>query len=104
MPDSQTKRIAMERVKTLFNLAEQSFREDPDHAQRYVELARKIAMRARIRLPEELSRRICPKCEAYLVPGATSRSRIRQEREPHVSVTCLRCGAISRIPLRRVKK
>ena len=99
MTTTQTQLIAQERVKTLFNLAEQAFRENPQQAQRYVELARKIAMRARIRLPRELRRRVCRRCNAYLVPGATSRTRIRQEREPHVAVTCLRCGAVTRIPL-----
>ena len=99
MPDRQTQKIAQERIRTLFNQAEQTFPEDPDLAQRYVDLARRIAMRTRSHLPRDLRRRVCRGCKAYLVPGATSRTRIRQRREPHVATTCLKCGHTTRIPL-----
>jgi ribonuclease P protein subunit RPR2 len=100
MPDRQTTRIAQERIRILFQQAEQTFPEDPDLAQRYVDLARRIAMRTRTHLPRDLRRRICRNCKAYLVPGATSRTRIRQRREPHVATTCLKCGHTTRIPLK----
>jgi len=103
MTDRQTERIAKERIRILFNLAEETFPADPDRAQRYVDLARRIAMRTRLKLPRELRRRVCRRCNAYLVPGATSRTRIRRRREPHVATTCLRCGAVSRVPVRRQK-
>lgn len=103
MTDRQTEQIALERVRTLFRLAEEAFPSDPVRAQRYVDLARRIAMRTRLRLPRDLRRRVCRRCKAYLVPGATSRNRIRQRREPHVAITCLRCGVTTRIPLRRRK-
>jgi len=103
MTDRQTRRTALERIRTLFEKAEETFREDPSLAQRYVDLARKIAMRTRTRLPPDLRRRVCRGCKGLLVPGETSRVRIRQEREPHVAVTCLRCGHVTRIPLGREK-
>jgi len=101
MSDRQTLETAMERVRILFRLADEAFPEDPARAQRYVDLARRIAMRTRLRLPRDLRRRVCRRCNALLVPGATSRTRVRQRREPHVATTCLRCGATARIPLRR---
>jgi ribonuclease P protein subunit RPR2 len=104
MPDKETTRIARERIRTLFDQAEQIFPQDPGLAQRYVDLARRIAMRTRTHLPRDLRRRICRKCKAYLVPGATSRTRIRQRREPHVATTCLRCGHTTRIPLREKER
>jgi len=104
MPDRQTERIAMERIRILFELAEETFPSDSTLAQRYVDLARRIAMRTRLRLPRDLRRRVCRRCNAFLVPGATSRTRIRQRREPHVATTCLKCGATTRIPLRRRKQ
>jgi ribonuclease P protein subunit RPR2 len=100
MPDRETTKIALERIRTLFDQAEQAFPHDPNLAQRYVDLARRIAMRTRSHLPRDLSRRVCKSCKAYLVPGATSRTRIRQRREPHVATTCLRCRHTTRIPLR----
>ena len=103
MTDRQTEQIAMERIRILFSLAEETYPADPARAQRYVDLARRIAMRTRLRLPRDLRRRVCRRCNAFLVPGATSRTRIRQRREPHVAVTCLKCGHVTRIPLRRRK-
>jgi len=101
MTDRQMEEIAMERVRILFRLAEEAFPTAPARAQRYVDLARKIAMRARLSLPRDLRRRVCRRCNAFLVPGYTSRTRVRQRREPHITITCLKCGAVTRIPLRR---
>ena len=101
MTERQTEKIAMERVRILFRLADETFSADPARAQRYVDLARRIAMRARLHLPRDLRRRVCRRCNAFLVPGATSRTRLRKRREPHVATTCLKCGATTRIPLRR---
>ncbi|MBS7652655.1 MAG: ribonuclease P [Candidatus Bathyarchaeia archaeon] len=93
--------IALQRIERLFCLAEEVYRENPALAQRYVSLARRIAMRARLSLPREFRRRVCRGCGAFLVPGSSSRVRVRQRREPHVSITCLRCGRVYRIPLGR---
>jgi ribonuclease P protein subunit RPR2 len=99
--DRETREIAVERIRILFRLAEEVFRDNPERAQRYIDLARRIAMRVRIHLPKDLRRRICRRCKGFLVPGVNCRVRIRQRREPHVTITCLRCGATMRIPLRR---
>jgi ribonuclease P protein subunit RPR2 len=100
MPDRETTKIAKQRIHILFQQAEQTYPQDPTLAQRYIDLARKIAMRTRIHLPQDLKRRVCPQCKSYLVPGETSRTRIRQRREPHVATTCLKCGHVHRQSLR----
>ena len=94
-------KIPEERIRTLFKQAESTYPTDPQRAQRYIDLARKIGTRNRTHLPRDLRRRVCRNCKAYLVPGANSRTRIRQRREPHVAITCLSCGHVTRIPLRR---
>ena len=94
-------KIPEERIRTLFKQAEITYPTDPQRAQRYIDLARKIGTRNRTHLPRDLRRRVCRSCKAYLVPGANSRTRIRQRREPHVAITCLGCGHVTRIPLRR---
>jgi ribonuclease P protein subunit RPR2 len=99
MPKETTK-IALERIHALFQQAESTFPMNPQQAQRHVDLARKIAQRTRTHLPPHLRRRVCRKCNAYLVPGSTSRTRIRQRREPHVAITCLKCGNIQRHPIK----
>ena len=98
----ESRRIAAERIRILFTLAERFHITYPERAQRYSALARRIASRNRVHLPRELRRRVCPGCKAYMDPSS-SRTRIRQTREPHVAVTCLRCGHITRIPLRSKK-
>ena len=94
-------KIPEERIRILFRQAEAAYPTDPQRAQRYVDLARKIGTRNRTHLPPDLRRRVCRGCKAFLVPGANSRTRIRQRREPHVAITCLRCGHVTRIPLGR---
>ena len=96
----QTNTIALERIHALFQQAETTFPRDPELAQRHIDLARRIAQRTRTHLPPHLRRQVCRKCDAYLVPGSTSRTRIRQRREPHVATTCLKCGNIQRHPLK----
>lgn len=98
------RRIALERVRILMDKAVETHREDPERAQRYADLARRVAQRTRTHLPRDLRRMICPKCNALLVQGSTAHTRIRQTREPHVATTCHRCGHIVRIPLRRKEK
>ena len=46
-----TKQIALQRVHTLFRLAKEVICEDPELAQRYVKIARRIAMGTKLRLP-----------------------------------------------------
>jgi ribonuclease P protein subunit RPR2 len=102
--DSTTKQIAKQRIQILFRQAEKARKENPQLASRYVEVARKIAMAAKIRLPPEYRRRVCRNCNALLVVGDNCRVRIKQRREPHLVVTCLACGHQSRVLLRKKKE
>ena len=95
----ETTKIALERIQALFQQAEATHPTNPERAQRHIDLARRIAQRTRTHLPPHLRRQVCRSCGAYLVPGSTSRTRIRQRREPHVATTCLKCGNIQRHPL-----
>ena len=101
--DAATKRIAMQRIQTLFRLAKEIFHEDPSLAQRYVDIARKIAMAAKVCLPTEYRREVCRHCKSFILPGVNCRVRIQQKREPHVVITCFNCGKYSRIPLKSRK-
>jgi ribonuclease P protein subunit RPR2 len=96
-----TKAIAKQRIQVLFEQAEVVGRVNPELSSRYVASARKIAMAARIRLPWEFKRRTCKRCNTLFVYGENCRVRVRQKREPHVVITCLKCGWQTRIPLRK---
>lgn len=94
------KDIARQRIRILFRLAVETVDEAPDLAQRYVEIAKKIAMRSRLRLPREYRRLICRHCKSFIFPGVNCRVRIQPRREPHVVITCFNCGKHMRIPLK----
>lgn len=93
---SEVKKIARERIDRLMEEAGARAPARPDLARRYVERARRIAMRHRVRIPARDKRRFCRRCHAYLVPGRDARVRIHRGR---VIVTCLHCGHQIRIPV-----
>jgi ribonuclease P protein subunit RPR2 len=100
------KRIAGERIRMLFELAEKEFKKHPERSKRYVELARKIGMRYNVRLTKGMKMRFCSKCLSFLKPGVNCRVRTRKDKLS-VVVTCLGCGHVSRHPYikeRRINK
>ena len=100
MKQSSVKQIARQRIQILFEQAKKAGKTEPELATQYVKSARRIAMAAKIRLPLEFRRETC-KMQSLLVQGANCRVRVKQKREPHVVVTCLNCGNITSIMLRK---
>lgn len=98
---NETRQIAQQRIDKLFKLAKEKIRDEPELAQRYVTIARKIAMRAKLKLPAEYRRMICRHCKSFIYPGVNCRVRIQQKREPHMVITCQICGKTTRIPLKK---
>ncbi len=101
---SSAKQIARQRIQVLFQQAKNVYRNNPELSNRYVAIARKIAMAAKMPLPRQYKRQICKKCKILLVQGDNCRVRIRQKRETHVVITCLSCGNKTRIPLKKKKE
>ncbi|HJW97857.1 MAG TPA: ribonuclease P [Candidatus Bathyarchaeia archaeon] len=99
--DADTKQIARQRVQTLFKLAKDTIQDSPNLAERYIETARKIAMSAKIRLPAESRLQICRHCKSFILPGVNCKVRLRHRREPHIVITCQKCGGHTRIPTTR---
>ena len=94
--NDKEKKIAVERIKKLFGLADDIFNEDKKLANRYVEIARKIAMRYNVRIPKELKRRFCKYCYSYLKPGINCVVRVGKKE---IRYHCLECGRIMRFPI-----
>ena len=92
------KEIAKERVKTLFQQAEKVFSRNKSLANRYVTLARKIAMKVKLRIPLELKRKFCKHCYKFLMPGKNARIRTRDGK---VIISCLECKKFTRIPVKK---
>ena len=97
IPKSKQKEIAKERVKILFQQAEEVFSKNKSLANRYVTLARKISMKVKIRIPLELKRKFCKHCYKFLMPGINSRVRTRDGK---VIISCFECKKFTRIPVK----
>jgi ribonuclease P protein subunit RPR2 len=87
--------VPEERIDRLRSLArEAATASEQDRAREYVRLARRIAERNRVDLPQRLKRFTCDRCDSYLRPGTNARVRLR---DGHVVVTC-DCGEQARHP------
>jgi len=98
--NDDNKTIAVERIQRLFELAEEVFEKHPELADRYVKHAWRIKTRHNVRLSRDLKRKFCRKCISFWRPGNSCRVRIRQSS---VTITCLRCGRVVRLPYRPKK-
>lgn len=87
---AQAKGIARDRIDILVKSALKE--KDENLAERQARLAKKIAMRYRVRLPYEVRQLYCKKCKAFIVPGRTARIRVGRAKTKAVRITCLRCG------------
>ena len=90
------KKIAKERVKILFDMAkDEAVKENWERSRRYVELARKIAMKTNISL-KNYKRKFCKKCNTYFT-SKTAKVRT-QKKDMRITYTCLVCGNVQRYP------
>ncbi|MBD3405953.1 MAG: ribonuclease P protein component 4 [Candidatus Lokiarchaeota archaeon] len=93
--------IATERIHVLWKEAKKYAISRPELAREWVNTARKIAAKARIKLPQEIGQRICKNCGSVYVYGRNCQVRIRHNRTKHMTITCKNCGAIKRILVTR---
>jgi ribonuclease P protein subunit RPR2 len=91
-PAAQQK-IAEQRILDLLDLARKQFDSQKELSKRYTSLARKIALKYKIRLPAALKRNICKHCHALRMQGKNLRVRTLKG---HLVYTCLECKGIMR--------
>lgn len=90
--------IAKQRISQLFELAErEALRDRMNRADRYVEIARKIGMKYRVRIPKKYKLLFCKNCYRFLLPGVNARIRVSRGR---LIIYCSRCGSYRRISLK----
>ncbi|MEM4662453.1 MAG: ribonuclease P [Candidatus Diapherotrites archaeon] len=92
--------VALNRIHKLFEQAEKNFTQRPDRSKRYVELARKIAMRHNIKFDVKLKKKFCKKCGAYLVIGKNAKIRVSGRL---LKITCCECNFTRKIGLKEKK-
>ena len=90
----QPSKAAQDYVRDLLALARKA---SPEQGRRYVELARRAAMKVRLRLSAAQRAQFCPKCLLPWHPGRTQRTRTVKGR---LAATCLACGHIARRRIR----
>ena len=92
MQRDSNRKIALERIEILFNNANEI--KDNSLADRYIYLARKIAMRYNIKIPSKLKRKYCHSCYNYFYPA---RYKVRTNpKNKAIEYTCLNCKKITR--------
>ncbi len=92
------RKISRERIAVLMGKAQEVFDENKGLANRYVTLARKIAMKYKVRFPRDLKRKICKHCYRFLKPGVNCRVRTQKGK---VVYYCLECKNFMRFPCKK---
>jgi len=88
------KEIAKERIGELFKQAEKV--KSQKLANRYVEIARKVAMKVNLRMPSQYKRKFCKHCYTYFGKG---NYRVRT-KNGKVVYYCFNCKKYTRIPIK----
>jgi RNase P subunit RPR2 len=84
----------VQQLQRLFELAEVAVQQgDEALGRHYLDVARHMVQRTRVRLPRELRYRYCHRCGRLFRPGKNSRVRIRSDGQTRsLVITCLACG------------
>lgn len=92
----KVKRIVLERMYRLAELAAEEFPGHPGRSKRYIELIRRLSQKNKVPIPKELKRQFCKKCGAFLKPGENARMRLTKH---YRVVSCLECGFSRKLSL-----
>jgi len=93
--------IAKERIEQLFKHAEEIVKKNPERARRYITLARKISMKAKVKIPSRLKRKYCKYCYSFLLPGFNCRVR---NNKGIIVYYCLECKHFNKVGFRSKKR
>ena len=85
------KEIAMKRMEILFNNALSNAKNNPGLAQRQAEIAKKISLKFKIKMPFEINSSFCKKCKKFIAPGITSKIRLGSKPKS-IRITCSYCN------------
>ena len=94
---SRQSKIAAARIGFLFEQAKFGFKENPEQSDYFIKIARRIAMKYRIRLNSRQKKSFCKECGRFLVPGVNCRVRVHKGR---VIYFCQKCEKIKRHPIK----
>ena len=78
-------------MQILFYNALSNAKNNPELAQRQAEIAKKISMKFKIKMPFEVSSSFCKKCKKFIAPGITSKIRL-SSKPKSIRITCSYCN------------
>ena len=85
------KQIAVQRIQILFHNALSNAKHNPRLAERQAEMAKKISMKFKIKMPFEVSSSFCKKCKQFIAPGIASKIRLGSKPKS-IRITCSYCN------------
>jgi ribonuclease P protein subunit RPR2 len=95
------RKIALRKIEGLFVQAKRKTSSDMALSDRYVEIARKIAMKQKVKIPSVYKRQFCKTCHSFLMPGKNCRVRLSKK---NVVYFCSRCKSFTRFGYRSPQK
>ena len=85
------KQIATKRMQILFHNAISNAKNNPRLAEKQAEIAKKISMKFKIKMPFEISSSFCKRCKKFIAPGITSKIRLGSKPKS-IRITCSYCN------------
>ena len=85
------KEIATKRIEILFNNAILNARNNPGLAERQAQIAKKISMKFKIKMPFEVSSSFCKNCKKFIAPGIAAKVRLGNKPKS-IRITCTYCN------------
>ena len=85
------KDIATRRIQVLFNNALLNAKNNPGLAERQAQIAKKISMKFKIKMPFEVSSSFCKNCKKFIAPGIASKVRLGNKPKS-IRITCTYCN------------
>jgi ribonuclease P protein subunit RPR2 len=98
---NQIRRLALDSITDLFSQAQARSKKNIELSDRYAFLARKIAMKYKIKMPKALKMRVCKHCHRYLIFGVNCRVRLNKGKLVYF---CLNCKNFTRKPIKPKKR
>lgn len=95
---AEQRKLALEHIEQLMAQAKSAYKKSPKLSNRYVAMARNIAMKFKIRMPRHLKRMYCKHCYSFLMPGDNCRVRVSGGK---IIYYCLNCKKFMRFPLKK---
>ena len=86
------KEIATQRILILFENAVSNASKNPRLAERQAQIARKISMRFKIKMPWQIRTSFCKKCKKLIVPTISSKVRVGRTSVKSIRITCYFCN------------